>query len=67
MKRTCQTLPGVVAAWLLAASMSACAETAEYICLGHERGQEATVIASSTAEAVALAKSYWRSAGCYKK
>ncbi len=67
MKRTCQTLPGVVAACLLAVSMSACAETAEYICLGYERGQEATVIASSTAEAVALAKSYWRSAGCYKK
>lgn len=67
MNRVCRMLTGVVAAWLLAASMSACAETAEYICLGHERGQEATVIASSTAEAVALAKSYWRSAGCYKK
>ncbi|MCF5705605.1 hypothetical protein GIV24_29225 [Pseudomonas syringae] len=66
MNMSSQTLTGGVAACLLAISLNARAET-EYICLGQERGQEATVIAASESQAVALAKAHWRTAGCFKK
>lgn len=66
MNMASQTLTGGVAACLLAICLNARAET-EYICLGQERGQEATVLAPSELQAAALAKAHWRTAGCYKK
>ncbi|KAE9640134.1 hypothetical protein EJA70_26375 [Pseudomonas sp. PB103] len=67
MNMASQTLTGSVAVCLLAISLNAQAETAEYICLGQERGQEITAIAGSEAQAVALVKTHWRTAGCFKK
>lgn len=62
-----QTITGGVAACLLALSLNARAEPAEYVCLGQERGQVVTVIADSEAHARALVKPHWRTVGCYKK
>lgn len=61
-----QMLIASVAACLLATSLNAWAEMAQYICLGQEHGQQATVIAASAAQAAELAKAEWRTVGCYK-
>jgi acyl-homoserine lactone acylase PvdQ len=38
-----------------------------YVCMGMQRGQIATVAANSVEAAVKIAKSSWGAAGCYKK
>jgi hypothetical protein len=58
---------GCVAVWLLFMSLGAYAASAEYICLGMQRGQITTVTASSLKAAIKIAKDQWGAAGCYKK
>lgn len=67
MNVSAHRLVGCVAACLLLMSLGAQAASAEYICLGMQRGQNTSVTASSLKAAIKKAKVQWGAAGCYKK
>jgi len=67
MNASANRLVGRVAVCFLLMSLGAYAASAEYICLGMQRGQNTTVTASSLEAANKKAKAQWGAAGCYKK
>ncbi|MFJ2320451.1 hypothetical protein [Pseudomonas sp. NPDC087817] len=52
---------------LLLIVFAAYALNQQFVCLGTQRGQIATMSASSLEAAVKIAKATWGAAGCYKK
>jgi hypothetical protein len=62
--RRCAYFTGVCLALIL---FAAYAFEEQYVCMGMQRGQIATVSASSVEMAVKIAKACWGTAGCYKK
>lgn len=52
---------------LLLILFAAYAHNEQYVCLGMQRGQIATVTANSVYAAVQIAKASWGAAGCFKK
>jgi hypothetical protein len=61
--RRCAYFTGVCLALIL---FAAYAFDEQYVCMGMQRGQIATVSASLVEVAVNIAKACWGAAGCYK-
>ncbi|VVO52062.1 hypothetical protein PS865_00337 [Pseudomonas fluorescens] len=62
-----QRFLGLAGVCLILTSLEVIGETAEYVCMGSQRGQIAIVRANSLLEANQIAKAAWGAAGCYKK
>ena len=62
--RRCACFTGVC---LLLIVFAAYALNQQFVCLGMQRGQIATVAANSVEVAVKIAKAAWGGAGCYAK
>ncbi|MFJ4252007.1 hypothetical protein [Pseudomonas sp. NPDC089741] len=67
MNASSHAFAGFTGVCLILILLAAYAANEKYVCMGMQRGQIATVSASSVEEAVQIAKASWNAAGCYRE